>query len=198
MRTFELVIIGAVQISKSLQQDCFILWKFYIMTISELLSDFTISAIFLRKFQLLIIGVVQNFKLYQQNCFFGKSLPRYNMASSNDIIKTTLFLQKIFVRDNTPLCLIVGEGVGGWGGGSNCKFWEKNPQVYLIIIREWPNLICCIQCGFSIFYLSIRGIVAHDRCNIPQIFTLFGNFQYAMLCCAFHLYNCFSGVFKTG
>ena len=24
-------------------------------------------------------------------------------------------------------------------GGSNCKFWEKNPQIYLIIIREWPK-----------------------------------------------------------
>ena len=24
-------------------------------------------------------------------------------------------------------------------GRSNCKFWEKNPQVYLIISKEWPN-----------------------------------------------------------
>ena len=29
----------------------------------------------------------------------------------------------------TLLCLIVREG-------SNCKFWEKNPQVHLIIIKE--------------------------------------------------------------
>ena len=23
-----------------------------------------------------------------------------------------------------------------WGGGSNCKFWEKKPQSYFIVIRE--------------------------------------------------------------
>ena len=33
---------------------------------------------------------------------------------------------------STLLCLIVS-------GGSNCKFWGKNPQVHLIIIREWPK-----------------------------------------------------------
>ena len=27
------------------------------------------------------------------------------------------------------------------GGGSNCKFWEKNPQVYLVILREWPKIL---------------------------------------------------------
>ena len=31
------------------------------------------------------------------------------------------------------LCLIVG------GGSQIAHFWEKNPQVNLIIIREWPN-----------------------------------------------------------
>ena len=60
------------------------------------------------------------------------------------------------------------------------------------------SLICCIQCGFSISYLSIPGIVAHDTCNISQIFTFFVQFQCPMLCCAFHLYNYFSGGFKTG
>ena len=25
---------------------------------------------------------------------------------------------------------------GGGGGGSNCKFWEKIPQVHLLIKRE--------------------------------------------------------------
>ena len=25
------------------------------------------------------------------------------------------------------------------GGESNCQFWGKNPQVHLIIIREWPK-----------------------------------------------------------
>ena len=65
-----------------------------------------------------------------------------------------------------------------------------------IIVSLW--LICYIQCGFSIFYLSIPGIVAHDICNISQIFTFFVQFQCPLSCCAFHLYNCFSGGFKTG
>ena len=65
-----------------------------------------------------------------------------------------------------------------------------------IIVSIW--LICYIQCGFSISYLSIPGIVAHDRCNISQIFIFFVQFQCPMSCCAFHLYNCFSGGFKTG
>ena len=26
-------------------------------------------------------------------------------------------------------------------GGLNCKFWEKTPQVHLIIIREWLNIL---------------------------------------------------------
>ena len=50
-------------------------------------------------------------------------------------------------------------------------------------------LICYIQWGFSISYLSIPGIVAHDRYNVSQISTFF------VEC---HLYNCFSGGFKTG
>ena len=65
-----------------------------------------------------------------------------------------------------------------------------------IIVSLW--LICCVQCGFSISYLSIPGIVAHDRCNIYHISTFSFQFQYPMLCCAFHLHNCFSGQFKTG
>ena len=40
-----------------------------------------------------------------------------------------------------------------------------------IIVSLW--LICYIQCGLSISYLSIPGIVAHDRCNISQIFLFF-------------------------
>ena len=67
---------------------------------------------------------------------------------------------------------------------------------HVIIVSLW--LICFIQCRFSISYLSIPGIVAHDRCNISQIFIFFVQFQCPMSCCAFHLYNCFSGGFKTG
>ena len=40
-----------------------------------------------------------------------------------------------FELEWTPLlCLIIGGK-----GGPNCKFWEKTPQVHLIIIREWPK-----------------------------------------------------------
>ena len=56
------------------------------------------------------------------------------------------------------------------------------------IISLW--LICYIQCGFSISYLSIPGIVAHDRCNISHIFTFSFQFQCLMSCCIFHLHNC--------
>ena len=37
-----------------------------------------------------------------------------------------------------------------------------------------------------------------DRCNISQIFTFFVQFQCPMSYCAFHLYNSFSGEFRTG
>ena len=50
-----------------------------------------------------------------------------------------------------------------------------------IIVSLW--LICYIQCGFSISYLSIPGIVAHDKCNISLFFSLV-QFQSPMLCCA--------------
>ena len=73
--------------------------------------------------------------------------------------------------------------------------FSKLGCTYGIIVSLW--LICYIQCGFSISYLSISGIVAHDRCNISQIFTVFVKFQCPISCCAFHLYNCFSGGFKT-
>ena len=56
------------------------------------------------------------------------------------------------------------------------------------IISLW--LICYIQCGFSISYLSIPGIVAHDRCSISHIFTFSFQFQCLMSCCTFHLHNC--------
>ena len=36
------------------------------------------------------------------------------------------------LKDVTLLCLIEREG-----RGTNYNFWKKNPQVYLIIIREW-------------------------------------------------------------
>ena len=46
---------------------------------------------------------------------------------------------------------------------------------YGIIVSLW--LICYIQCGFSISYLSIPGIVAPDRCNISQSFIVLFNFN---------------------
>ena len=62
-----------------------------------------------------------------------------------------------------------------------------------IIVSLW--LICYIQHWFSISYLSIPGIVDHDRCNISHIFTFSFQFQCPLSCCVFHLYNCFSGGF---
>ena len=43
--------------------------------------------------------------------------------------------------------------------------------IHRIIVSLW--LIWYIQCGFSIAHLSIPGTVAHDRCNIFQIFIFF-------------------------
>ena len=73
---------------------------------------------------------------------------------------------------------------------------SKPSCLHGLIVSLW--LICCIQCRFSISYLSIPGVVAHDRCNISQILTFFVQFQCPILCCAFHLYNCFLGGLKTG
>ena len=42
-----------------------------------------------------------------------------------------------------PNRLIVGEGGGGGGGGggpSNCKFWEKYPEVHFICLPFFPAL----------------------------------------------------------
>ena len=72
---------------------------------------------------------------------------------------------------------------------------SKPSCTHEIIISLW--LKCYIQCGFSISYLSIPGIVAHDRCNISHIFTFSFQFQCPMSCCTFHLYSCFSGGFRT-
>ena len=47
--------------------------------------------------------------------------------------------------------------------------------IHGIIVSLW--LIRYIQCGFSISYLSIPGIVAHDQCNISQIFMFLFNFN---------------------
>ena len=70
-------------------------------------------------------------------------------------------------------------------------FVSKPGCTHGIIVSLW--LICYIQCGFSISYLSIPGIVPHDRCNISKIFVVVVvQVQCPMLCCVFHLYNCFS------
>ena len=46
---------------------------------------------------------------------------------------------------------------------------SKPTCTHVIIIWLW--LICYIQCGFSVSYLSIPGMAAHDRCNISHSFT---------------------------
>ena len=52
--------------------------------------------------------------------------------------------------------------------------------IHRIIVSLW--LIWYIQCGFSIAHLSIPGTVAHDKCNIFQIFIFLFNFS--VQCCA--------------
>ena len=56
---------------------------------------------------------------------------------------------------------------------------SKPSCIHGIIGSLW--LICCIECGFSISYLSIPGIVDHDIRNISQIFTFLFNFN--VHCC---------------
>ena len=77
------MIIGAVQIFKTLQQNCFI-------------------AAFLRKFQLMIIRAVQIFKSLQQNAFFAKISACDNRGSANFLITSTkpFIFAKISARDN--------------------------------------------------------------------------------------------------
>ena len=63
--------------------------------------------------------------------------------------------------------------------GFQCCLWYtsvvyvygKPTCTHVIIISFW--LVCHIQCVFSIFYLSIPGITAHDRCNISHAFFFF-------------------------
>ena len=51
----------------------------------------------------------------------------------------------------------------------------KPSYTHEIIISLW--LICYIQCEFSVPYLSIPGVAAHDRCNISHIFAFSFQFQ---------------------
>ena len=47
-----------------------------------------------------------------------------------------LIEQKYLYYHVWPLTLL--RLIVGWRG-LNCKLWEKNPQVHLIIVREWPK-----------------------------------------------------------
>ena len=67
---------------------------------------------------------------------------------------------------------------------------SKPSSKHEIIMSLW--LICYIQYGFSISYLSIPGEVARDRCNISHIFTSMSNVVLRLS------FICFSGRFKTG
>ena len=53
------------------------------------------------------------------------------------------------------------------------------------------TLVNMLYSGWVQYLLSIPGIAANDRCNISHNFTFYFRFQYPMLCCAFHLCNCF-------
>ena len=56
---------------------------------------------------------------------------------------------------------------------------------HVIIISLW--LICYTQCGFSISYLSIPGIAAHDKCIISHVSTFSFNFN-VVLCLSFNYF----------
>ena len=56
------------------------------------------------------------------------------IVNDNEFTKLT-FDSYSFVRN----CSGGGGGGGGGRGVSNCKFWGKNLQVHLIIIKEWPK-----------------------------------------------------------
>ena len=58
--------------------------------------------------------------------------------------------------------------------------FRKPKCTYGIIVSLW--LIYYIQCGFSISYLSIPGVLAHDRSNISQIFIFFFLFTFNVRC----------------
>ena len=57
----------------------------------------------------------------------------YSLLLISSISNSLLFLDTKKVKPYTFLCLVVG----GWAGGSNCKFLRKNALVHLIIIRKW-------------------------------------------------------------
>ena len=45
-----------------------------------------------------------------------------------------------------------------------------------IIVSLW--LICCVQCGFSISYQSIPGIIAHDNAIFFEVLLFFVQFNF--------------------
>ena len=62
---------------------------------------------------------------------------------------------------------------------------SKPTCTHVIIISLW--LICHIQCGFSISYLSIPEIAVCDRCNISHVFLFF--FSALMWCWVCYHYS---------
>ena len=94
LRKFQLVIIEAVQIFKSLQQNCFTFDK--ILPRDDRGSvNFQVtlkSDIFFRKFQLVIIGAVQVLESFQQICFMFWKISAFDNreSSSSRIISTNL------------------------------------------------------------------------------------------------------------
>ena len=53
------------------------------------------------------------------------------------------------------------------------------------------TLVNMLYSGWVQYLLSIPRVEANDRCNISHNFNFYFQFQCPMLCCAFHLYNCF-------
>ena len=71
------------------------------------------------------------------DCYQRNNYKRYIKTIEEIIGSNTykLLADKLLETINPILCLIVGKGRGD-RVGSNCKFWEKTPQVPLILIGE--------------------------------------------------------------
>ena len=60
-----------------------------------------------------------------------------------------------------------------------CQQTQLHTWNYRTIISL--SLICYIQCGFSISYISICGIAAHDRYNVSHVFLFNSNVVLCLL-----------------
>ena len=104
MWRFELVILGAVQISKSYQQNCFVFGK--VLPRNNNSSNFLLTSsklLFCEKLQLVIVGAGQTFEWHHQNfLIFAKISVLDNRASSKVQVTSSKlsFWAKISARNS--------------------------------------------------------------------------------------------------